>query len=104
MITAGWPWFLDARGVTGVTTAVRESFTAWFESNRAEIGRIGILVGSKFMYMAVSLGKLFSGTGDSMRIYSDAQQFHDAVAREAPGWSAPADAGGSGPGENGPKA
>src|SRR4051794_41070198 len=51
-------WFVDTREAFGVTTRVREDWTAWFQANQSALRGVDILVGSTFFAMAVSVAKL----------------------------------------------
>jgi hypothetical protein len=42
---------------------------------------MSLLVGSKYVQMTVEVAKLFSRTGELMRIYTDAVAFSDAITQ-----------------------
>lgn len=74
--------YFDLRAVTGVTTPVREEWTAWFAAHREAVRSADFLVNSKFVELAVSVANLFSRTGDLFRIHTDPARFEEAVVRE----------------------
>jgi hypothetical protein len=80
--------FVDARDATGATTAVSDAWTAWFQASSKSLRQVRILVGSRHLKQTVAVSKLFSRTGDLIRIESDPAAFDAAIARVAPG-SAP---------------
>lgn len=73
--------FVDLSAAFGARTPVREAWTEWFRANQDGLSRVSILVGSKFIEMAVTLSKLFSRTGELIQIYSSPQAFEEALAR-----------------------
>lgn len=78
--------FVDATAATGAETAVSEQWTSWFRDNRARLARVSILAPSKLMHLIVSVAKLLSRTGEMIRIYTTAEPFEQAIAREVPGF------------------
>jgi hypothetical protein len=73
--------FVDLSSAFGARTPVREQWTEWFRANQDVLRRVHILVGSRFIEMAVALAKLFSRTGEMIQIYSSPQVFEEALAR-----------------------
>ncbi|MFT3764161.1 MAG: hypothetical protein QM820_01370 [Minicystis sp.] len=80
--------FIDAREATGIATAVRERWTAWFQASEPRTRRVVVLSGSRFIELTVTATKLFSNTGDLIRVTADERAFVDAIAQEVPGFSA----------------
>ncbi|WP_437681478.1 hypothetical protein [Sorangium sp. So ce131] len=76
--------YVDARDATFAAESVSDAWTRFFSANRARLRRVRILVGSPFVQLVVDVAKLFSRTGELIQIESDARQFDEAVAREAP--------------------
>ena len=73
--------FMDLSEAFGARTQVREEWTNWFRSNQAVLRRANILVGSKYIEIAVAMAKLFSRTGELIQLYSSAAAFQEAIAR-----------------------
>jgi hypothetical protein len=71
--------FLDLSAAFGAKTPVREQWTEWFRANQDLLKRVHILVGSRFIEMAVTMAKLFSRTGELIQIYSSGQVFGEAA-------------------------
>jgi hypothetical protein len=72
--------FVDLSAAFGARTPVREQWTEWFRANQDVLRRVHILVGSRFIEMAVTLAKLFSRTGELIQIYSSPQVFEEAIS------------------------
>jgi hypothetical protein len=79
--------FIDGVGVDGVTAAASDKWTQWLSENRASIKSCNILVRSKFMHITIEVAKLFSRTGEMIRVYLDEGAFEEAIARAAPGFT-----------------
>ncbi|WP_437514908.1 hypothetical protein [Sorangium sp. So ce1099] len=76
--------YVDARSATFAAESVSDAWTRFFSANRERLQRVRILVGSPFVELVVNVAKLFSRTGELIRIGSDALSFEEAVARVAP--------------------
>jgi hypothetical protein len=72
--------FFDLRSADGAVADVRESWTGWFQHNRARLKRVSILTSSRFVNLTVEIAKLFSRTGELIQIYSDQLLFEQAMA------------------------
>ena len=70
--------FVDARAATGVTTAVREEWTGWFQRNQAHLARVHILVGDRFMTSVVAVAQHLARVGSLIQIHSDPARFEAA--------------------------
>lgn len=81
--------FVDTAEATGIATQVSDLWTAWFRDNKPRLKRVSIHAPSRFVRLVISVAKLFSGTGELIRIYEDAEPFDQAIAREAPGFVRP---------------
>jgi hypothetical protein len=81
--------FVDTRGAVGVAREASDLWTAWFRDNQQRLEQVSILATSRFVHLVVSVAKLFSRTGDLIRIYDEAESFEEAIAREAPGSTRP---------------
>lgn len=73
--------FVDTRDAFNATTTVSTQWSSWFQANRAGLKQVSVLVTSKFVQLTAEVMKLFSRTGELMRIYTDAPAFSDAVAQ-----------------------
>ncbi|HEY0709166.1 MAG TPA: hypothetical protein VGG33_20320 [Polyangia bacterium] len=73
--------FVDMREMFNATLTVADGWSAWIKRHRTRIRRMSLLVSSKYVQMTVEVAKLFSRTGDLMRVYTDAPAFSDAVSQ-----------------------
>jgi hypothetical protein len=73
--------FVDARRVFNATVGVSERWAQWFQANRATLESVHVLVASKYVHMTMEVAKLFSRTGELMRIYTELRPFEETVAR-----------------------
>ena len=73
--------FVDTRDAFNATTTVSSQWSAWFQANRGGLKRVSVLVTSKFVQLTAEVMKLFSRTGELMRIYTDAPAFSDTIAQ-----------------------
>jgi hypothetical protein len=71
--------FVDARGVTGVTTAVREEWTAWFQRHQTQLSRVHILVSDRFMTSVMHVAQHLARVGSLIQIHSDPKSFEAAM-------------------------
>ncbi|HZF55516.1 MAG TPA: hypothetical protein VE093_43000 [Polyangiaceae bacterium] len=71
---------VDLRAAVGAKTEVREAWTRWFQEHGPETRSIAILVASKFLQVAAEVVRLFSRTGDRIKIFTDAEAFDQAVS------------------------
>ena len=76
-------WFMDLRGVLGVTTGVRELWTAWFKAHVASLGRVVALVDSSFMKLTIGVAEVFSGV--QPQVHTDEERFLEALRKRVPG-------------------
>jgi hypothetical protein len=73
--------YVDASAATGVATEVRDAWTALFRERRDQLQRVTVLTSSPIVHLAVSAGKLFSGTAEMVRVVRDPLAFRaDLVA------------------------
>lgn len=75
--------YIDTRDTTFVAPSVSDAWTSFFSANHAQLRRVHILVGSRFVHLKIEVAKLFSRTGELIQIDADAARFDEAVAREA---------------------
>jgi hypothetical protein len=78
---------VHTRPVPGAAASVTDEWTAWFSANQKQLSRVAILATSKFVHLIVSIAKLFSRTGEMIRIYSDEQELVACIARDVPGFT-----------------
>lgn len=76
--------FIDTTDVLFALPEVAELWTKWFSTNRGSLKSVNILVRSKFIHVTVEVAKLFSRTGNLIRVYLDPQHFQAALERAAP--------------------
>lgn len=67
--------FVDTRDAVGVAVNVRQDWTRFFSSNRADLSAVHVLTRSKIVHLAVAVAQLFSSTGNLIRIYSQPEAF-----------------------------
>ncbi len=73
--------FVDARAAAGVTTGVREEWTAWFQANAPRLKKIHVLVLGKFMQQVVSVSQHLARVGSLIQIYGDEGRFEAALGK-----------------------
>jgi hypothetical protein len=73
--------FVDARAAIGVTTAVREEWTEWFQTHRGRLKKIHVLVLGKFMSSVVNVSQHLARVGSLIQVYGDAERFEQALGR-----------------------
>lgn len=79
--------FIETQDVFTAGTEVRRMWTDWIAANQRGLKSVNILVRSKYLQVTMEVTKLFSRTGELMRIYLDPAAFAEALARAAPGSS-----------------
>ncbi len=79
--------FFDLVDAAVGTANVSDMWTEWIREQRGNLKSVSILVRSKFVHLTVEVAKLFSRTGELIRIYLDEQRFEEAIARAAPGFT-----------------
>jgi len=78
--------FFEMRHTAAGSMPVQEAWTEWIRENRSALKGVSFLVRSKYMHVTIEIAKLFSRTGELMRVYLDAAPFEEAIARAAPGF------------------
>ena len=73
--------YVDMREMFNATQTVADQWSEWIARHRSRVKRMNLLVGSKYVQMTVEVAKLFSRTGDLMRVYTDAPAFSDAITQ-----------------------
>ncbi len=76
--------FFEMDEVTWANLPVQEAWTEWFSHNRPALKSVSILTRSKFMHFTAEVVKLFSRTGELIRVYLDPAPFEEALLRAAP--------------------
>ncbi|OJT19039.1 hypothetical protein BO221_36605 [Archangium sp. Cb G35] len=76
--------FFEMDESTGANLPVQEAWTEWFSTWRPALKSVSILTRSKYMHVSVEIAKLFSRTGELIRVYLDPEPFHEAIQRAAP--------------------
>ena len=80
--------FMDLTGASLAALSVQKSWTEWLSQRRPWLKTVNILVAGKYVHVTVEIAKLFSRTGELIRIYTDASAFDGALDRTATGASA----------------
>lgn len=73
--------FVDTRDAFNATVGVGDQWAEWIQLNRRALKRMSVLVASKYVQMTAEMIKLFSRSGELMRVYTDAPVFSDAIAQ-----------------------
>lgn len=66
---------VDAREAAAASSSVSDEWTRFFALNQEHLKRVRILVGSKVLYLTVSIAQHLSRTGNLIQIYSDPAEF-----------------------------
>lgn len=82
--SSGLIMFVDGWELSGIDTAYRESWTAWFKQHKAHF-RMQLLVRTRIMEMAASLANLFTGI-NVITTYSKVPEWERACAADVPGF------------------
>ena len=72
--------FVDTREATSVAPTVRDDWTRFFSSNRANLSAVHVLTGSKAVHLSVAVAQHFSDTGNLIRLYSKPEVFEAKLA------------------------
>lgn len=75
--------FVDARAATGAALTVSNEWTKFFSTERENLKRVSVLVGSKVVSLTVAIAQHLSRTGNLIQIYSDPEMFDARVAESA---------------------
>lgn len=73
--------FVDTREMFNATQTVADGWSSWISRHRSRLKRMSLLTSSKYVQMTLEVAKLFSRTGELMRIYTDAPAFSDAISQ-----------------------
>ena len=76
--------FVDTGTSASANLPVQETWTAWFRAHRSELKSVSILVRSSYMHFTAEVAKLFSRTGELIRVYLEPKPFREALLRAAP--------------------
>jgi hypothetical protein len=71
--------FIDARRGRGASVHVSGAWAKWLGANQRHFRQIAMLTGSRFIEVSASFVREFSGLGELMRIYSDAEAFEEGL-------------------------
>ena len=74
--------FVDTTLAFNATQTVAEQWSSWLAANRPGLQSVNVLTASKFVHLTISIAKLFSRTGETMRLYTDGRAFEEALGRE----------------------
>ncbi|HEX8438304.1 hypothetical protein [Archangium sp.] len=81
--------FVEMDESTGANLPVQEAWTEFFSANRPALKGVSVLTRSKYMHVSAEVVKLFSRTGELIRVYLDPAPFEEALQRAAPGFVRP---------------
>jgi hypothetical protein len=81
--------FLDISDAVGAIVTVQDHWSAWFADHRRALGAVHILTRGKYLHFTAEVVKLWSRTGDLIRVHSDSASFYDALRRAAPSYFSP---------------
>jgi hypothetical protein len=76
---------VDAERTTLVSTEVAKDWTQFFSNCRAQLKRVVVLTGSRFINLTVSIGAHLSQTGNLITVTSDRAVFDATVERARQG-------------------
>jgi hypothetical protein len=72
--------FVDTRDAASVAPSVRDDWTRFFSSNRANLTAVHVLTSSKAVHLSVAVAQHFSDTGNLIRLYSKPEVFEAKLA------------------------
>ncbi len=75
--------FVDARASVGVALSVSQDWTKFFSTNRENLKRVSVLVGSKVVTLTIEIAQHLSRTGNLIQIYSDPAMFDARVGENS---------------------
>jgi hypothetical protein len=81
--------FVEMDESTGANLPVQEAWTEFFSNNRSALKSVSVLTRSKYMHVSAEMVKLFSRTGELIRVYLDPVPFEEALQRAAPDFIRP---------------
>jgi hypothetical protein len=81
--------FFEMDETTGANLPVQEAWSEWFSGHRPALKSVSVLTRSKYMHVSAEMVKLFSRTGELIRVYLDPHPFDEALQRAAPGFVHP---------------
>jgi hypothetical protein len=81
--------FIETDKSAGAALPVQTAWTEWFAENRSALKSVSMLVHSKYMHFTAEVAKLFSRTGEMIRVYLDPAPYDEALGRAVPGYKVP---------------
>jgi hypothetical protein len=72
--------FIDARNALGPSLGVSAGWARWLGSRRERLASVSMLTRTRFVHLTADFVKRFSELGETMRVYTDAAAFDDALA------------------------
>ena len=75
--------FVDVSEAVGASVPVQDEWTAWFAANRPALTAVHILAPGKYLHFTAEVMKLFSRTGDLIRVYLDPAAFAERLRATA---------------------
>lgn len=71
--------FIDAGAAKGASMGVSGDWARWLSANKRRFRRVSMLTGSRFIQLSAEFVQRYSGLGETMRIYTDAEAFAAAL-------------------------
>ena len=77
--------FIDASETRGVSAPVSDRWTKWIAENSSKLLSIDVLSGSRLVTLVILAAKIFSRTGDLMKVMDQKSEFLTRMEAAAPG-------------------
>lgn len=71
--------FVDTRELFNATQTVADRWSEWMRRHKGGLRSMSLLVSSKYVQLTIEVAKVFSRTGELMRIYTDESAFAEAI-------------------------
>jgi hypothetical protein len=71
--------FIDARAVRSASIEVSSAWASWMRMHRAQLRRISMLTGSRYIEVTAEFVRRFAELMDRMRIFTDARAFDESL-------------------------
>ena len=72
--------FIDARAVKSASVEVSSEWALWMSRHRAELTRIAMLTGSRYIQITASFVRRFAGLVEQMQLFTDDAAFDQELA------------------------
>jgi hypothetical protein len=71
--------FIDARAVRGASIEVSSKWAFWMATHRAQLSRINMLTGSRYIEITAAFVRRFSGLVGRMTVFTDGEAFDESL-------------------------